>query len=142
MWDDKWGRYGSAGLVLALLPLSLGQPLSRADTDIVPSRTWKCAVGAYPFVSYQTLVTSGTSYTVSWADGTGTSSGTIMPGTAAPLNNGVPIVFRGGAWDGFNGEYAAAGTTTNPNFPPITVDNVYTDGGLDNSYYPTTCSPD
>lgn len=134
-------RHVSAGLVLASLALGAGSGIGRADADIVPSRTWQCAVGAYPFTSYQTLVTSGASYTVSWADGTEPSSGTIVPGSAAPLNNGIPISFRGGAWDGFNGEFAPAGTTTNPNFPPITVDNVYSDGGLDNSYYPTTCSP-
>lgn len=140
--DNERSRIYAAGvLVLALPSLGVGAAVSQADTAVVPSRNWKCAVG-YSSTSYQKLVTSGASYTVSWADGSGMSGGTIVSGTAAPLNNGVPIAFKGGAWDGFNGEFAPAGTTTNPNFPPITVDNLYTDGGLDNSYYPVTCSPE
>jgi len=109
---------------------------------IVPSRTWKCAVGAYPYTSYQKLVTSGSSYTVSWTDGTGASNGTIVAGTHAPLNSGTVITFVGGAWDNQKGEYAPAGTKTSPSLPPLTVDQVYVDGGLNNNYYPVTCSPD
>lgn len=108
---------------------------------IVPSREWLCAVGAYPYTSYQKLVTAGSGYTVSWADGTGASSGTIVAGTHAPLNSGTPILFQGGAWTGQKGEFAPAGTKTSPSLPPLTVDQVYVDGGLNNNYYPVTCSP-
>lgn len=116
-------------------------PSPSAAGGIVPSRNWECAVGYYPYTSYQKLVTSGSSYTVSWTDGSGASSGTIVAGTHAPLNNGTVIKFVGGAWDGQRGEFAPAGTTTTPNMPPITVDHIYADGGLNNSYYPVTCSP-
>lgn len=108
---------------------------------LVPSRTWECAVGAYPYTSYQKLVTAGSGYTVSWTDGTGASSGTIVAGTHAPLNSGTPIMFQGGAWTGQKGEYAPAGTKTSPSLPPLTVDQVYADGGVNNDYYPVVCSP-
>lgn len=114
---------------------------SAGGAGIVPSREWLCAVGYYPNTSYQKLVTTGSGYTVSWTDGTGASSGTVAAGTHAPLNAGTPILFQGGAWAGHKGEFAPAGTVTNPGRPPITVDQVYVDGGLNNSYYPVTCSP-
>lgn len=79
---------------------------------IVPSRTWECAVGAYPYTSHQKLVTAGR-----------------------------PILFEGGAWTGQKGEFAPAGTVTTQGRPPITVDNAYVDGGLNDSYYPVTCYP-
>lgn len=112
-----------------------------AAPGIVPSRTWECAVGAYPYTSYQKLVTSGSSYTVSWTDGTGASNGTIVAGSHAPLNSGTVIKFVGGAWDNQKGEFAPAGTKTSPSLPPITVDHIYVDGGLNNNYYPVTCYP-
>ena len=36
---------------------------------------------------------------------------------------------------------APAGTKTTPSLPPLTVDQIYVDGGLNNNYYPVTCSP-
>lgn len=64
------------------------------------------------------------------------------PGSHAPLNSGTVIKFVGGAWDNQKGEFAPAGTKTSPSLPPLTVDQVYVDGGLNNNYYPLTCSPE
>ena len=116
-------------------------PTTGGGAALVPSRTWTCAVGYYPYTSYQRLVTAGSTYTVSFPDGTGASSGTIERGTHAPLQAGTPLRYVGGAWDGFIGEFAPAGTVIDPGRPPLTVDSVYTDGGLKSSYYPTTCTP-
>lgn len=136
-----WRRVGTPAPTPAPTPTPTPTPSGGGGAGIVPSREWLCAVGAYPYTSYQKLVTSGSGYTVSWADGTGASSGTIVAGTHAPLNSGTPILFQGGAWTGQKGEFAPAGTKTSPSLPPLTVDQVYVDGGLNNNYYPVTCSP-
>lgn len=136
-----WRRVVTPAPTPGPAPTPTPTPPASGGVGIVPSRTWECAVGAYPYTSYQKLVTSGSSYTVSWTDGTGASNGTIVAGSHAPLNSGTVIKFVGGAWDNQKGEYAPAGTKTTPSLPPLTVDQIYVDGGLNNNYYPVTCSP-
>lgn len=121
-------------------PTPTPTPATGPAAGVIPSRTWQCSTGAYPYVSYSRLITAGTAYTVSLTDGTGANTGAYSQGSTAPLDGGTPIKWEGGTWGTFKGEYTPAGTVDPDTGKASQTDRVLV-GTMENTYYPTVCTP-
>lgn len=119
------------------------QPPTVANTNqgklIIPSRQWDCSTGYSPYVSYSSLVTSGSTYTTSWRDGSNPVKGTYSWGSSKTAYGGASVQWDSGAWSSFQGEYLPAGSINPRTGKPEASDSIMV--GKDSSYWSTVCYP-
>jgi hypothetical protein len=108
---------------------------------LIPSRKWNCSTGYYPYVSYSSFVTSGSSYTTSFRNGSSPVTGRFSRSATPGKRGGIPISWDSGTWSEFIGEYHPGGTYRAPHNGVVQPKDMIVVGVKGQGYYPTSCYP-